>query len=240
MQAFIYLPDSKREQLKRCISVFVQTYIEKISPTFDYIDEEAQVQAYNHYCELDESSNSEYLDQLDFAEAAKEYGYQHWEGMALMQYNTKLMSISTLYQFWEQQVRKLVFEELTSHLKFTIEKGGSVEFKTFCTRGIDDIKEMFLQCGVDMKLLKSWAKIDELRLLQNVIKHGDGKSASNLEELRPDYFRHVGGTKAMDLYLSTLNERVLDVNENEIFTYGEALKEFWDELPGMMYFNPNL
>lgn len=240
MGPFIYLHQGKREQFKRFITVFIKTYMERVSPVFDSIDEEANEYTQKVFEMLGQSFDPDRDDEADFAERAQEQGYEYWEGLALMQYNTKLMSIATLYQFWEQQVRKLVFEELNRHHTFSDKKGRIITFKTFCTRGIDDMKEVFHQCGVELESLNSWAKINELRLLQNVIKHGDGKSSSDLEALRPDFYRKIGNTKIMDLYLSVLNEVALDVDDNEIVVYGDALKEFWDELPERMYFDENL
>ena len=37
-----------------------------------------------------------------------------------------------------------------------------------------------------MEGLASWSKILELEALANVVKHGDGRSAEKLRELRPD------------------------------------------------------
>ncbi|NLY82456.1 MAG: hypothetical protein GX078_06730 [Clostridiales bacterium] len=75
-----------------------------------------------------------------------------------MQYNMRLMWISTLYQFWEQQVRKFIFEEVTRTHKFIDKKGKEVDFAAFCTRGIDDIKDEFYEFGQDLEKLNSWSK----------------------------------------------------------------------------------
>ena len=48
-----------------------------------------------------------------------------------MKYNTKLMWISTLYQFWEQQVRKFIYEEVTKTHKFIDKKGMKFFLKIF-------------------------------------------------------------------------------------------------------------
>jgi hypothetical protein len=237
MEPFMYLPQERRDRFKRYIDVFVKTYMDRIAPVFERIEEESEEKAEEHFAELGQWFDPERSDPADYAERAREFGFEYWEGMSLMQYNTRLMSIATLYQFWEQQFRRFAFEELTRHHSFVDKKGRKVEFKTFCTQ-IDEIKEMLLQCGVNTTSLDSWAKIDELRLLQNVIKHGDGKSAADLEKIRPDLFRKVGETKIMDLYLTILNERALDVEDKEIITYGEALQRFWDELPERMYWKP--
>lgn len=37
------------------------------------------------------------------------------------------------------------------------------------------------------------------------------------------------------LYKTTLNDTVLNVDDNEFQTYCEAINQFWDELPERMY-----
>lgn len=153
-----------------------------------------------------------------------------------MKYNTKLMWISTLYQFWEQQVRKFIYEEVSMTHKFIDKKGKEVLFKDFCTKGIDDIEEEFLEFGQDLEKFPCWIKIYELRLLTNVIKHGDGWSATRLKELRPDFFKaDFSEYDLLDLYKTTLNEKVLNIDDDEFQKYCEAIVEFWEALPERMY-----
>jgi hypothetical protein len=42
--------------------------------------------------------------------------------------------------------------------------------------------------GLDLSSLPSWPVIDELRLVANVVKHGEGDSAEKLRETRPELF----------------------------------------------------
>jgi hypothetical protein len=41
----------------------------------------------------------------------------------------------------------------------------------------------------DLKTLATWPKIDELRILANAVKHGEGQSAGELRKLRPQLFQ---------------------------------------------------
>lgn len=234
MKPFIYLPQRLKNDFKEEIDLFVNTYMDRIAPVFASIDDEAERKTDEYFEQLGMYCISEYCDPGDYADQARDFGYEYWAGLALMQYNTRLMNISTLYQFWEQQLRGFAFSELTRQHTLADEKGRRIEFTSFCTK-FNEIEQLLMQCGVGKNSLVSWDKINELRLLQNVIKHGDGTSASQLEQIRPDIFRIVGKHKAKDLYLTTLNERVLDIEDSEIVTYGNALKEFWDELPEHMY-----
>lgn len=236
MRAQLYLDNRIRKTLKEPYETFAKTYVERVIPIFSSLEEESQAIADEKYEDLERYFNPESDDPADYVEMAWEAGLEHYESMSLMQYNMRLMWISTLYQFWEQQVRKFVFEEVTRTHKFIDKKGNDVDFAGFCTRGIDDIKEEFNEFGQDLEKLISWSKIEELRLLANVIKHGGGWSATKLKELRPDYFdAGVISTDLLDLYKTTLGERVLNIDDSEYEIYCDAIIQFWDELPEVMY-----
>jgi hypothetical protein len=233
LKLIIHLPVWMRDPLKKNISVFVKTYLNKIVPVFYSIEEESHEAEYVSYADMGNFFDPARDNAFDFAERASEHGMEYFESMSLMKYNSRLMSLATLYQFWEQQVRKLAFEEFRRNL--SVSEGRPDKFNTFYTRGINDIKDLLLKCGVDITLLGSWAKIDELRILQNVIKHVEGKFGKSLEDLRPDYFMKTGTIRDIDLYFSTLTHIVLNIEDSEIREYGDALIEFWDELPENMY-----
>jgi len=236
MRAQLYLDNRIRKMLKEPFETFAKTYHERVIPIFSSLEEESQAIADEKYEDLGRYFNPENDDPADYAEMAWEAGLEHYESMSLMQYNMRLMWISTLYQFWEQQVRKFVFEEVTRTHKFIDKKGNDVDFAGFCTRGIDDIKEEFNEFGIDLEKLNSWSRIEELRLLANVIKHGEGWSATKLKELRPDYFdAGIISTDLLDLYKTTLGERVLNIDDSEYEIYCDAIIQFWDELPEVMY-----
>lgn len=84
-------------------------------------------------------------------------------------------------------------------------------------------------------------KIDELRLLNNTIKHGNGKSANQLRELRPDYFTNdelitFGEKDLLDSWNSIYeNSIALNVKEDNFYVYQESINEFWGSLPLKIY-----
>lgn len=236
MKAQLYLHDSLRRNFQKPIELYKETYSNKINPIFENMEEEANTIAEERYQELGSSFNPDYHDPADFAEAAWEAGLEHYEGMSLMKYNTKLMWISTLYQFWEQQVRKFIYEEVTMTHQFIDNKGNEIKFKDFCTNGINDIKEEFSEFNQDLEKLSCWDKISELRLLTNVIKHGDGWSATQLKGLRPDFFKaDFSDYDLLEMYKTTLNENVLNIEDYEFQKYCDAIVEFWNVLPERMY-----
>lgn len=153
-----------------------------------------------------------------------------------MQYNMKLMWVSTLYQFWEQQVRKFLYVEVSK--EYSLGNGDRILLKDFCTKGIVEIKSIFSHFNHDLEKMSMWGEINKLRLLTNTIKHGDGGAATQLRKICPSYFHSdYSSIDLLELYKTILNERVLNITDQDFMSFCADLIAFWDELPERMYTN---
>ncbi|MBE7123672.1 hypothetical protein [Bacillus cereus] len=238
MLSIMLLDREYRHHLQLPYKTYIETYTNRISPVFDNIDEEAKEKAEEAHRQMTAHLIPEYCDPSEYADDAWQYGIEYYENISLMQYITKLMWISTMYQFWEQQLRKFLYKELTRNgYIYAAKNNKEIEYKDFCTN-IGKIKHFFLEFKVDLTSLQCWEKLEELRLLANVIKHGDGGSATSLMNTRPRIFNsaHVSGN-LLERYKTTLNDKVLDVNEQDIKDYADAIIDFWEQLPERMVAN---
>lgn len=178
MESLLHLCDGTREIMIRRLKLYVDTYKNRVSVVFGDIEKEADDFADKYYNDiLNQTADYDQLDSIcsaDVAQQAIEIGWDYYQDLNLMKYILRLTWIAILYQFWEQQVRKFLYREVNRY--------GDIEFKKFCTR-IDDIKECFKKHNVEIEKLQSWQLLEELRLVCNVIKHGDGSAARKLQEL---------------------------------------------------------
>ncbi|MGG1339677.1 hypothetical protein ABE244_03620 [Bacillus toyonensis] len=238
MQCVMILDNRLRGNLQQPYELYFKTYTERISPVFDNIDQEAEEVAEKTYNEMMMQAGHENCDPGDYADDALQFSINYYENVSLMRYNTQLMWISTMYQFWEQQVRKFLYKEMTrSGFKFFDKNQKEIEYKDFCTN-IGKIKDFFLKFQVDITTLSCWDKINELRLLANVIKHGPGESANDLLKIRSGIFdSSYLSTNLLDLYQTTLNDIVINLKEHDLKTYAKALTDFWGQLPDNMLVN---
>lgn len=84
-------------------------------------------------------------------------------------------------------------------------------------------------------------KIDELRLLNNTIKHGNGSSADQLRIIQPDYFKNddilsFGNNDVLeDLNSVYENSMALNIKEENFYMYHESINNFWSSLPLKVY-----
>ena len=234
MRSQLYVPKIIRNYLKQEILYYVQIYFEKLLPVFTDMEREAEQRANDFYDNfMNQPSSDEYIDPSSIAEQATGIGASHYSYLSLGKYSLTVTWHATLYQIWEQQLRLFLFREMSRVVK--------IEFKTFCSN-IAEIKKVFKLHDVEIETFKCWAKIDELRLLCNVIKHGPGDSSEKLNKINPALFREYPALfdkekviDYMETYKTTLLEETLLINETTLQQYKDAVLSFWDKLPERSY-----
>jgi hypothetical protein len=234
MRSQLYVPETTMQYLKGEIQSFVRIYTHKLSPVFSDIESEAEDIANDFYeTFMRQPADDDSIDPSSIAEQATDLGIQHFSFLTIGKYNLTATWHATLYQLWEQQVRLFLFREI-SHRK-------NLNFKSFCTT-INEIKETFACHNVNVHKFVSWSKIDELRLLCNVLKHGDGSAASQLRKVNPGVFRREPAffnenehIDFMEIEKTTLLKETLVIDQTTLENYRDALLSFWDEIPERNY-----
>lgn len=229
MKSQLYLHDSLREYYISEIEKFILILNTKLFPVFSEIDQEAEQLGKEYFDKIMNSPGDGSIDPADIAESAMDKAISHYSDLSLVKYEFTAMSTATLYQLWEQQVRRFLFREM-SHVY-------QLKFSEFCANGIRGIKECFKRHNVDLEKLNSWPKLNELRMLCNVIKHGDGNEANKLITLnsslfKVEYQKHAAYGLNLD---TTLLEESLQIDQDVFNNYGENVVAFWKELPERSY-----
>ena len=228
MKSQLYLTENYRYFLIGEVRTIVEIFSTRVFPVFDNIEEEAESYSESFFEAVMAAEQDDSADPADIADSATEAGIAKYTSLSLARYALLASAISTLYHLWEQQVRFFLFEEMRHVYK--------IEIAEFCTNGINGIKEYFKQHRVDVEALRCWAKLDELRLLCNVIKHGDGISASQLLARSPSFFieAYRSGERKLPIH-STLLEESLVLSKATFNDYAKAIDSFWRELPERSY-----
>ncbi|MEH7114567.1 hypothetical protein V7124_19705 [Neobacillus niacini] len=247
----LYLSPYLKDQYIRIYDVLADTHArtykaiyEPLKTNIDAVAEEYKEEAENV---LEGRFHSEYSDYGDFMESVRDYVYERIDQQFLMHYQFELMSLSNLYQVFEQQIRKWLYEEITHHenefinevIFIHINDKNKNAYDTFygdfgkITNVLTELKLTFKDLFGNEELIVEtdlWKTIRECNLLSNTYKHGSGHSASNLFALCPDYFEKVSNTRLMDMYRTTNLERVLNVEKICFEKYSSAMKEFWENM----------
>jgi hypothetical protein len=228
MKSQLYLHDSLRNFYISEIQKFTRVFNTKLFPVFSEIDQEAEEFGKEYFDKIMNSPGDGSIDPADIAETAMNKAVSHYSDLSLVRYEFTAMSIATLYQLWEQQVRRFLFKEMSHSYQ--------LKFSKFCSKGIKEIKNHFKKHNVDLEKLNSWPKLNELRALCNVIKHGDGSEANNLMILNKNLFKVEYQDRTYGLNLdTTLLEESLQIDQDTFNNYSENLVAFWKELPERSY-----
>lgn len=141
--------------------------------TFDNLDERANEKANEFF---DNYPGNEYTDPSDVADWANDHSLAWWETMVSLRQSTVNLLAAGLYHLIEQQLGAL-------SLDCAYERVRNTE--------LDVVKTWYMtNLGIDLSALEPWAKLNELRLVANSVKHAEGRSAKQLMELPPDLFQN--------------------------------------------------
>ena len=222
MEPQLYLPDMNKKYLKNQISQFVDLFILKLNPVFENIDKEAEEHGNEFFNNACGHGDPESIDPGDFAEEAMDRAFKHWEFLNHGKYVLLASWHVALYEAFEQQLRSYLYKELSHDFNLSINH----VFSKF-----NDMKKVLFLYQINLASLNGLKQIDELRLLCNVIKHGEGASANDLRKKRPELIKMVNDIELLDLYNSSLLEGVLEISDKTLAEFGNAINDFWESFP---------
>jgi hypothetical protein len=140
--------------------------------TLANISQEADDAAEARYEELMGAWSDGSDDPADAADEANETGIALYQSLADMRQAMLNFTAAGIYHLFEQQAAA-----------FARHMGGHAP-------SVSDFKAWMAQRGIDVTTAPPWNLIaNELRLVANVVKHAEGRSAQDLRLLRPDLFQ---------------------------------------------------
>ena len=200
----------------------------RILPSFANLKEEADRVEQEEYERWGASAGLEF-DPSQAAEAAREAALSHYQIMKGVEQGVLNMFAAMCYHLFEQQL--LLFHR--RELLRPEEENSAPLLK------LGEVKRRLVEHGIDITRFSVWAKIDELHLVANVVKHAEGGSADTLRArnselfIRPDpVIRSIFGHRIEPsgwLYQPLMGEDFYVTLE--IFqSYTKAVTDFWEEL----------
>jgi hypothetical protein len=208
-----------RQELDRYAVVFQ----ERIVSAFSNLEAEAKQIEDETYARMGDHINPEYADPEDGMEDAFHAGVNFYLTTDAVRQGVFNLITAGLYHMLEQQAQYLATRRVL--LDRIVQPDGSGGFKQLQKL----LKQTF---NIDVVSFQSWALLNELRLVANTIKHGDGGSAEELKLLNPDLFRdpldpfpHIPNVP-----LRPLVGEGLRLTEDHFNSYKACIEKFWDEL----------
>lgn len=213
-----YLDDSCEKFIKEIEFVY-DTYINNIKDIYNT----PEIEADNYTAYLEQ--NSQELEALDADSAIIEIqskAFERYYFVMNMKYRNLAIYIDLIYQMLEQFIISICKFQQTYH-------SYDSEVNSLNCRSLHTCNTIFKKYGFDFESKIEYSKINELRLLQNVLKHSEGESQDELKLLRPDYFNPPN--KIISLYKNTIIDATLNISDKDLHEYVIAIKKFLKVFP---------
>ena len=221
-----------RESALAHVTAFCDCVVVDVMPAIGNIEERAEQIADSEYERLCSLPAGEYCDgdMAAAAEAANDKGTHFFQTMAAVRQSVLNLFAAGLFHLVEQELADLCWD-------------GAFLVPPPSDTKLEPVTEWYKKYfGLDLKSLPSWPVIDELRLVANTIKHGEGGSARALRARRPELLEHplvrelmpdeAGGSPSTRLIRLPLGGEDLYVTEQLFQGYSEAASGLMREIVG--------
>ena len=179
---------------------------------------------------MEQPCGENYPDPSDLAEQVEYESYLYYDLLEKTNYRLLAMWVCCLYETWEQQVLCFIRQEINN---------GDL-YQERLPQKYEGIEKLWKNYGMDIREWNCWSKLNECRLVTNTIKHSEGQSEEALRAVRPELFKfqnsiHNKEIDRLRLYHSTLSEVTLNITEQDLNDYADALIDFWRSIPVDQY-----
>lgn len=194
---------------------------------FANIEAEADQAEQQHWERSGRSFDPEWHDPGDLAEAARDHGMEFYQLLSDMHDRTRLSVVAGMYHHCDKTFRRFLVREFKWPRLVIGENTRRALWK------IDSAKLEALLCalGLDLRQMSCYARLDAMRLVVNVFKHGEGKSLDDLHRLYPEFLR--AGFRVGSYY----DDTDMVVTDVHVDAFAVAIEQFWLELPRELIFD---
>lgn len=218
------------------IIAFREYVFRDVIPAFSNLDARAEQVAHDYYNRIGSQPAGEYeIDMADVAEDAHRHSYDCWEMMTSLRQTMLNLMAAGLFHLVEQQLAILsrdgLFDGPVRDTKLSIVAEWYQE-----------------QLGATLAEMPSWSTIDEMRLVANTVKHGEGNSARDLRAVNPALFTNPDYVEILRSEGVGLDERLTRdslaaplsgedffVTEEVLHGYAVRAEAFFDEIAADLF-----
>jgi hypothetical protein len=184
-------------------------------PAFGNLNETAEAVADAEYERVGSQAVGEdpYVDMGELAERAHDRGLAFYEIMSSLRQSTLNLFAAGMYHLLEQQLADLCRDGA-----FTIAPPNDTK--------LEAVRNWYEQhFELNLGGLAAWPKIDELRLIANTVKHGEGHSAQRLREVRAELFEHPLVKEVMPSIAGSVGPIGMPLAGDDLYVTEEGFQE---------------
>lgn len=222
------LTEPEREDAIAEHRFYVEQAKTRLLSTFNNISAEADQAARDHWEASGRTFHPDYSDEGDLAEAAENHGIAFYQLLAEMHERTRLSVVAGMYHHWDKRFRRFLAREMRwpglvpgEHTRRALWRIDSAKLEEFL-RGL----------GLDIRTFPCFDRLDAMRLVVNVFKHGEGKSLDDLRRLYPEFVPLAGPVATQ-----CLDDTDMVINDKHVGEFADAVEVFWRVLPAELVFD---
>jgi hypothetical protein len=155
-------------------------------------------------------------DEGEIADDASDLKQYLYDDLRFVGDQVTMLAIAGVYHLWERSVKGFLESQFSDNGYIPFAKVREADFKKI-TKVLSDF-------GWDIRDADFYSQLDNLRLITNVAKHGDGTSCKALLKQAPDMFRKTG----LNVPASARN---LKLSQDDFCKATTAATEFFKQFP---------
>ncbi len=209
---------------------YIQQARQRLLSQFENIEAEANKASDAHFEKMSNHFNPEKHDPSRFTEnayqAAHDKGIEFYQLLTDMHEATRLSVVAGMFHQWDKSLRDWIFWEIRH------ENLGKNAGKKIWSIDFPQLMEFLAACGFDARMLACYDKLDSMRLVVNVFKHGNGPSFDTLKNSYPDFIsqpQFVNDAASMFLQYSDYTD--LHLTDADVEQFSEGIVDFWKAVP---------
>ena len=200
------------------LSLYAQVFQKRIVPAFGTLEEEAKGIQQEAYAQSSACAGPD-ADPGYAAEDAYQEGVNFFLATDAIKQGVFSLIVAGLYHLFEQHSGSLLFQLQGPP------KGSNAR---------DQLSKFLDHLAIDIEQLNGWSDVEELRLVANSVKHGDGSSSIQLRQLNPKLFQLYQNDPSpysrFHRFIRPLAGEGLYLTPDDFNRYAHALTEFWQSL----------
>ena len=221
--------DSHRQMLLAEHRFYVEQARKRLLSQFDNISAEADQAADEYLASASSRFNPDTHDPSDAYETAHDVSIEFYQSLSGLHESTRLSVIAGMFYQWDKKLREWIVREL--RFGFSGKYAANSIWKADFMMMMDFVVAM----GFDVKSLACFERLNALRLVVNVFKHGAGPSLDELKVHFPGYFPPII-IAGMDISgpLDFRDHTDMQVTDEHLDKFSESIVEFWTATPAEM------
>jgi hypothetical protein len=209
----LYFAKPNRRYRLELIDAYANEVTKRVLPVFDHIEQEA-----------DDAADECWQDTGNDA-TAHERGLSLYSDLKFVREQVTGLAIAGMYHLWERLLKEFIVEEYRYNepTKQDFLKTKEDIFKAEFPK----LEDVLQKVGWNIKTEGFYSDLDLLRLVANVVKHGDGQSCKALLAKAPDMFVDFGHPWINN----SRGASNLSLKREDFPRFATAVRRFYEQFP---------